>query len=120
MEEIDFGSDSFDDVVGKDSRYDAKAYALLVDVIHYLGDTMKGSFSGGDILEEFKTRALEQYGPMTYTVLTEWGMTCTEDIGEMMFNLADSGRVRKEDSDTADCFTGGYDFKEAFLDPYQV
>ena len=37
MEEIDFESDLFEDLVAKDDRYDAHAYALLMDVIHYLG-----------------------------------------------------------------------------------
>ena len=37
MEEIDFEADSFSDIVGKDSRYSARAYALLMDCVHYLG-----------------------------------------------------------------------------------
>ena len=72
LEEIDFVSDSFADIVAKDSRYDARAYALLMDVIHYLCRD-GGRIRAGEILEEFKERALDQYGPMTYTVLSEWG-----------------------------------------------
>ena len=34
MEEIDFESDTFEDIVAKDGRYNARAYALLMDVIH--------------------------------------------------------------------------------------
>jgi len=120
MEEIDFTSDTFEDVVAKDSRYDARAYALLMDVVHYLGGESCRHVSGEDILDEFKERALDQYGPLTYTVLTEWGLTCTEDIGEMMFNLTESNRIRKDEKDTPESFSGGYDFKETFLDPYQV
>ena len=117
MEEIDFESDLFEDLVAKDDRYDAHAYALLMDVIHYLGRDGK-HMSGADILEEFKERALAQYGPMTYTVLTEWGLSRCEDIGEMMFNLTDAHRVSKDENDTPESFVGGYDFKETFLGPY--
>ena len=120
MQEIDFESDDFADIVARDSRYDARAYALLTDVIHYLGGESDRHMTGGDILEEFKERALDQYGPMTYTVLTEWGLACTEDIGEMMFNLVDGHRVQRDDDDTPEAFVGGYDFKEAFLNPYQT
>ena len=120
MEEIDFTSDSFEDVVAKDSRYDARAYALLSDVVHYLSGEDGRHVSGEDILDEFRERALDQYGPLTYTVLTEWGVRCTEDVGEMMFNLTESGRIRKDEDDTPESFSGGYDFKEAFLDPYQA
>lgn len=120
MEEINFDSDTFEDVVAKDSRYNARAYALLMDVVNYLCGINRGHVTGESVLEEFKECALEQYGPLTYTVLTEWGVTCTEDIGEMMFNLTDSGRVGKDENDTPDSFANGYDFKEVFLDPYQA
>ena len=120
MEEIDFTSDTFEDIVAKDSRYDARAYALLGDVVRYLSGEDGKHVSGEEILDEFKERALDQYGPLTYTVLTEWGLKCTEDIGEMMFNLTDSGRIHRDENDTAESFVGGYDFKETFLGPYQV
>ncbi len=119
MEEIDFTSDSFADILAKDNRYHAHAYALLMDVIHYLGEGHK-HMKGADILEEFKERALDQYGPLAYTVLTEWGVSRCEDIGEMMFNLADAHRVQKDEDDSAEAFVGGYDFQEAFLGPYLI
>ncbi len=114
MEEIDFTSDAFDDIVAKDSRYDARAYALLIDVVR------RRKEEDFDLLEEFRETALDQYGPLAYTVLAEWGVTCTEDIGEMMFNLAEAHRVEREEGDTPESFVGGYDFKEAFLGPYEI
>lgn len=120
MQEIDFESDRFDDIVAKDSRYQPRAYSLLMDVVKYLGQDGKKHMSGEAIVDEFKERALDQYGPLTYTVLTEWGLSCTEDIGEMMFNLVDGHRIQKDDDDTSEAFVGGYDFKEAFLGPYQA
>jgi len=120
MEEIDFQSDAFEDVVAKDPRYNARAYALLMDVVHYLSGEDGRHVSGEDILNEFKERALDQYGPLTYTVLTEWGLACTEDIGEMMFNLTESNRIHKDENDTPESFANGYDFKAAFFEPYQV
>lgn len=119
MEEIDFTSDTFDDIVAKDQRYNARAYALLMDVVHAL--TKDGAHTTGeDVLEEFRETALDQYGPLAYTVLTEWGVNCTEDIGEMMFNLVDAHRIGRDENDTADAFANGYSFKEAFLAPYQT
>jgi uncharacterized repeat protein (TIGR04138 family) len=119
MQEIDFDSDLFEDILARDSRYDARAYALLMDVIHHLG---KGGahMDAAQILDEFKETALDQYGPMTYRVLLEWGVKRCEDIGEMMFNLSEAGRVAKDEEDTPESFLGGYDFKEVFLDPYQT
>ena len=119
MDEIDFASDGFEDIVAKDGRYDARAYALLMDVVHYLGEGGR-HVSGEDILDEFKERALDQYGPMAYTVLDEWGVRRCEDVGEMMFNLSEARRVRREDGDTPEAFVAGYDFREAFLGPYEA
>ena len=119
VEEIDFYSDEFADIVAKDSRYDARAYALLMDCVHYLGKEGR-HMDAWDIMEEFKERTLDQYGAMSYTVLTEWGLKSTEDIGEMMFNLAEHHRVRRDEEDTSECFVGGYDFKEAFQGPFKA
>lgn len=120
MEEIDFTTDDFADIVAKDKRFNARAYALLMDVFRYLSGDDRRHVAGEDIVDEFRERALDQYGPLTYTVLTEWGLTRTEDIGEMMFNLVDGRRIGRDDSDLADAFVDAYDFKEAFLDPYQA
>lgn len=119
MDEIDFDADSFEDIVAKDRRYDARAYALLMDVVHYLGMDGKHMDAEG-IMDEFKERALDQYGPLSYTVLTEWGLKSCEDLGEMMFNLADARRVQKDENDTPEAFLGGYDFRETFLGPYET
>jgi uncharacterized repeat protein (TIGR04138 family) len=119
VEEIDFEADAFSDILSRDARYEARAYALLSAVIQKLGEGGR-SFSGEDVLEEFKETALDQYGPLAYTVLDAWGVRRCEDVGEMMFNLAESGRVGKGEDNTAESFAGGYDFKEAFLGPYAI
>lgn len=120
MNEIDFEADDFRDILERDQRFHPYAYALLMDVVHYLSTDGERHVSGEEVLDEFKERTLDQFGPMSYTVLTEWGVTCTEDIGEMMFNLVEGNRVRKDDEDSAEAFVGGYDFKEIFLGPYQA
>ena len=120
MDEIDFAADAYEDSVAKDARYDARAYALLADVVRYLSGEDGRHITGEEILDEFRERALDQYGPLAYTVLSEWGVHVTEDVGEMMFNLTESGRIAKDEDDTPESFAGGYDFKEAFLGPYEV
>lgn len=119
MQEIDFSLDRFEDIVAKDPRYNSRAYALLMDVVHRLTEGGRHA-SGEDILDEFRETALDQYGPLAYTVLTEWGLSSTEDVGEMMFNLTEGRRVGRDDGDTPESFADGYDFKEAFEGPYRV
>lgn len=120
MDDLNFDLDDYADILARDSRYNARAYTLLTDVIRCLSGEESKNVSGADILEEFKERALDLYGPMAYTVLTEWGLNCTEDIGEMIFNLVESRRIGKHETDSKEDFVGGYDFKEVFLGPYQT
>lgn len=120
MDEPDYEEDDFADIVAKDRRYDARAYALLMDVVRFLSGEDGKHVSGEDVLDEFREEALDRFGPLAYTVLTEWGVKATEDVGEMMFNLAEGKRVGRDDTDSAEAFASGYDFKEAFLGPYQT
>ena len=53
-----------------------------------------------------------------YAVLSDWGVTCCEDVGEIVFNLYDAKRIGKTYSDSRADFIGGFDFKEEFLGPY--
>ena len=112
MEEVDFASDAFDDIVAKDARYDARAYAFLMDAVANRGDD--------PLVDAFREHALDQYGPLAYRVLSEWGIARTEDVGEMLANLAEANRLPRELAGTPEDFAGGYDFKEAFLGPYEV
>jgi uncharacterized repeat protein (TIGR04138 family) len=55
---------------------------------------------------------------MTKTVLAGWGITCTEDVGEVVFNMVENGLLGKTDEDSRDDFLNGYDFDKAFREPY--
>ena len=120
MDELDYSKDDFADIIAKDDRYHPRAYTLLVDVVAFLTEQKKAHVSGGEVLEEFRDRALDLFGPLTYRVLEEWGVKRCEDVGEMMFNLTESRRIAKSEDDTPEDFTGGYDFGEAFLGPFAV
>lgn len=119
IEDLDYDADGFADIVSRDNRYHARAYTLLADVIRYLSSE-HGHIKADEILDEFKERALDLFGPMTYTVLTAWGLKETADIGEMMLNLVESGRISRDEDDNIDDFANGYEFKEAFLGPYEI
>ncbi len=55
---------------------------------------------------------------MALTVLRAWGITRTEDFGEIVFNLVESGKLGKTDEDSRDDFAGAYDFQTAFAVPF--
>ena len=56
---------------------------------------------------------------MTLRVLNHWGITRTEDFGNIVFNLVDNKVLSKDSEDNIDSFQNGYDFKEVFDQGYR-
>lgn len=117
---VDWDADDFRDILKDESRYDARAYAMVLAVFRELAEEKHDKVGGREILERFRDFALDEYGPLAHAVLSEWGVTSCSDVGEIMFALSEHGRLEKSDDDERADFIGGYDFKETFLDPFAV
>lgn len=115
---IIFEKADYSDILTADPRYDSRAYDFVMDVIHEACEHASGHVSGQELLSWFRDMALDAWGPLAYTVLTDWGLQSCEDVGEVVFNLYNHNRIKKTDSDTKDDFIGGYDFEREFLEPY--
>ena len=118
--EIAYETDDFSDILKKDDRFDPRAYDFVLAVIHEASLAEKRHVTGQELLDYFRDLALDAYGPLTYTVLNDWGVRCCEDVGAIVFNLYDSGRIRKTDTESPEDFVGGFNLKHEFLDPYAV
>jgi uncharacterized repeat protein (TIGR04138 family) len=112
-------------IVAEDSRYDGEGYAFLRDALDATLKRRKkarkdasANVSAAELLEGFRLHALQEFGPMALTVLNYWGIHNCEDIGHMVFNLVESGVFVKTDEDTIESFREGYDFEEAFVQPF--
>ena len=117
--EIRYETDNFADILAKDGRFDSRAYDFVLRVIAEASDDSKGHVTGMELLDYFRDLALDAYGPLAYTVLADWGVTSCEDVGAIVFNLYDSKRIAKTDSDSPTDFIGGFDFRTEFLGPYK-
>ena len=51
-------------------------------------------------------------------VLEHWGVTCTSDIGDIVFTLVDMGLLVSQPNDSRDDFYGVFDFAHAFEHEY--
>lgn len=118
--------------VAKDPRYRPQAYhAVRLGLDHAQravhGEPKKGArasarsrhVSGPQMLEGFRQHCLEAYGPMAYPALSNWGVRKTADVGNIVFNLIDGGFFGKSEEDSPADFANVYDFKEAFVRPFQ-
>ncbi len=70
--------------------------------------------SGQELCEAARQYAIQQYGYLARTVLAAWGVSRTDDFGEIVFNMIDIGQMRKTSKDRREDFHGVYDFAEGF------
>jgi len=114
-----------ENILTRDSRFELEAYLLLSDALGYAvkkvnqDSTNHRHVSAQELLEGFRSLALKQYGPMAITLLSEWGVSSTEDIGDMVFLLIDEGIFGKQEQDQREDFSGNYSFQEAFVTPFE-
>jgi uncharacterized repeat protein (TIGR04138 family) len=114
------------DICKSDARYNPDAYFFLIEALDVtVKDIRKREpdherhVTGKELLEGIKEHALDEFGPMAFTVFSEWGVHATADFGEIVFNLVDAGRLGKTETDSRADFKDVYDFKEAFLQPFE-
>lgn len=119
LPEIQYETGDFDDILRQDSRYDSRAYDFVMRVVAEASLAEKGHVSGQDLLGFFRDLALDAYGPLAYTVLTDWGLETCEDVGAVVMNLCKGNRISRSERDSADDFVGGFDFRTEFLGPFE-
>jgi uncharacterized repeat protein (TIGR04138 family) len=109
----------------KDPQYDIEAYLFVREALDYtikmLQKPDKGSdrhVSGRELLEGLRRYAIEEFGPIALKTLEIWGITKTDDIGAIVFNLVQAGEFGKTDEDKSEDFANGYDFHDAFAKPF--
>lgn len=125
MQKIGF-SEAVEKITARDERYDVEAYAFLRDALDYTIKLRKKSskddaqrhVSGQELLEGVRQYAIKEFGPMVMTVFTYWGLRKCEDVGNIVFNLIEEGIFGKSDHDSLADFKEGYDFREAFVEPF--
>lgn len=113
-------------IVRENTRYPKPAYYFVRKALDH---TLKGlkktpskeggnHVSGPELLEGIRDYALQQYGPMTFTVFENWSLKETADFGEIVFNLVEYGIFGKTEHDDKKDFEEVYDFRDVFLTPF--
>ncbi len=108
-------------ILKTDQRYTAEAYLFVREGLdHTVRQLDKPRHvSGQELLEGIREYALQEFGPVTKRVLSEWGIRGCVDFGNIVFNLVNHGLLGKTDEDSIEDFMHGYDFTEAFIQPFR-
>lgn len=120
---------SFEEAVERITREDGR-YAP--DAYHFVRESLDDSVkafrrsargparhvTGRELLESFRRRALSEFGPMASRVLRTWGLSRTEDVGEIVFSLVGCGALGKTPEDSRADFKDVFSFETAFTAPF--
>jgi len=112
-------------ILKEDPRYPLEAYVFLRLALDFTIRTMNKPahgparhITGQELLDGIRLYALQEFGPITRTVLETWGITQTENFGDLVFNLVNHGVLGKTDQDKIEDFSNGYSFQTAFTKPF--
>ena len=111
-------------IVEQDPRFKPRAYHFVLQAVAYTtqkvvqDEERRRQLTGEEVLEGIRELALEQFGPLAYDVLHEWGVRTTMDFGAIVFNLVRAGLLGASEDDSEEDFRDGYDFEDAFLKPF--
>ena len=70
--------------------------------------------TGRDLLEGFRDLALDRYGALAREVLRTWGVTRTDDVGAVVFNMVEGGLLQRTATDSPADYHDVFDFEGAF------
>ena len=114
------------DITLKDRRFKEDAYYFLNEAVIFSAEYFsKPDFgadrhlSGPELLDGIREFTLSEFGPMSMTVLKNWGIHTTLDIGHVIFNLIDAGVLSASPQDRLGDFDAVYDFHDAFIEPFE-
>ena len=124
MQQLNF-EDVLTRIVEQDQRYHRDAYVFLREALEFTQKAISRAnknqvrhITGQELLNGIREYALAVFGPMTVTVLEEWGIHSCEDFGNMVFLMIENNLLRKTDQDRPEDFKCGYNFQEAFRQPF--
>ena len=119
-------------VLARDSRYTIHAYAFVFESLEFTKNLKKKSrartrargkpaettrhVTPRELCAGARDLALRHYGLLAMTVLNQWGIRSTSDLGEIVFNLVEAGLMSKTTKDDRLDFKDVYDLDTALSD----
>ena len=110
------GDDALDELIRRDPRYTHEAYRFVLEALGYTIEQLgeHRHVTGRELLYGARDLALDCWGLMARHVLPSWGIRSTDDVGEIVFNMIDTGLLAKTDQDKREDFSHVYGFADAF------
>ena len=104
------------DILLRVPQFRREAYRFVQESLEFTRRRLgrRGHVSGRELAYGVRDLARDRFGLMAKTVLNQWGIRVTRDIGEIVFNMVEEQIMIKEDSDTREDFGDVYNFDKVF------
>lgn len=100
----------------EDDRYKPDAYEFILSGLSFTQEQLKKPthITGKELSWGLKDYAINQYGALAQRVLAHWGITQTQDFGNIVFKMIDKKLLAKTEEDSLADFDGVFDFNVVF------
>jgi len=114
--------EGIENICQRSTRYRPEAYRFIYEALDYTVQHLgqRRHVTGRELCDGIRGFALEQFGMMAPEVFREWGITRTDDFGEIVFALVENGLLGRTEQDTRDDFRAVFDFETAFIDDFDI
>lgn len=109
-------TDAITTILRRDPRYRREAYEFVQEALSlsHRAAGRRRHVSGAELLAAFRDLARDAFGPLAATVLAEWGLRTTEDVGRVVFNLVEADEMGATEDDDIGDFRDVYAFADVF------
>ena len=112
----------------RSSTYHPNAFKFVYSALRFTQEQLgrdrrsevSGHISGPELLDGLRKLALQQFGMLSIAVFRNWGVTSTADFGNIVFEMIESGEMRRTPHDHLNDFFGIYDFDKVFREDYTL
>ncbi len=112
-------------IVAEDKRYSPESYAFVSEAVAYTVKRLKREKSSNrhvtaaELIEGICDFAAEQFGPLAYNVLYDWGLRNGEAVGNVVYNMINTELLKASEDDTLEAFVKcPMNFEQRFKDRF--
>ena len=105
-----------------DPRFNIEAYAFVCEAVDFTCRKLdqRTDIQGHELLDGIIELALEQFGFLAHLVFQHWGITTTDDFGDMVFTLVEAGLLGRSPRDSKADFANVFDLHQALDERYTI
>ena len=123
--------DAIFELTRTDTRYAPEAYSFICESVAFTQETLGRiphedddedadyHITGSELARGVCELAVQEFGLMAWIVLKMWGLHATGDIGRIVFQLIEIGKLGQSESDEQADFEDLFDIREFVEDEFE-